>query len=262
MGIGLAIFAIMRTWRWGRKATFAAYTAKHTMTMRRLVEFHRSEKAYMERIGLLMTPKHLSSLNDNAPALLQLLHDRYGILPRHLIFVQVAHRKVPYIHDGRYDITVFHKDENSSIIAVTLQFGFMEEPNVEAVLEDMARHQEIDLPIDQHRWIVHVSVEHLLPSRNMTPWGRVRLGLFRIPPPDIAARPLFLWARRQRAVVGRNYTRPFKVTNNLPREPAPFSILHCTSKFSKVGRLKPFPFLSRWAATKPRITRFRTTKNP
>ncbi|MGA9548603.1 MAG: KUP/HAK/KT family potassium transporter [Rhodomicrobium sp.] len=180
LGIGLAVFAIMLTWRWGRRATFAAYAAKHTMTMRRLVELHKRESAYMERIGLLMTPKRLSSLNDNAPALLQLLYDRYGILPRHLIFVQVAHRQAPYIHDSRYGVTVFHKDQHSSIIGVTLQFGFMEEPNVEAVLEDMARHREIDLPIDQHRWIVHVSVEHLLPSRNLTPWGRVRLRLFRI----------------------------------------------------------------------------------
>ena len=180
LGIGLAVFAIMLTWRWGRRATFAAYAAKRTMTMRRLVEFHKRESAYVERIGLLMTPKHLSSLNDNAPALLQLLYDRYGILPRHLIFVQVAHRKVPYIHDGRYGVTVFHKDQYSSIIAVTLQFGFMEEPNVEAALEDMARHREIDLPINQHRWSVHVSIEHLLPFRNMRAWGRVRLRLFRI----------------------------------------------------------------------------------
>ena len=180
LGIGLAVFAIMLTWRWGRKATFAAYTAKHTMTMRKLIEFHRNEPAYMERIGLLMTPKHLSSMNDNSPALLQLLHDRYGILPRHLIFVEVAHRKVPYIYDGRYGVTVFHKDKNSSIIAVNLQFGFMEEPNVEAVLEDMARHREIDLPIDEHRWIVHVSIEHLLPSRNLSAWSRARLRLFRI----------------------------------------------------------------------------------
>ena len=180
LGIGLVVFAIMRTWRWGRKATFAAYKAKHTMTMRRLVEIHKKESTYMERIGLLMTPKHLSSLNDNAPALLQLLYDRYGILPRHLIFVQVAHRKIPHIHDGRYGVTIFHKDQYSSIIAVTLQFGFMEEPNVEAVLEEMARHREIDLPIDEHRWIVHVSVEHLLPARNMRAWGRARLRLFRI----------------------------------------------------------------------------------
>jgi len=178
LGIGLAIFAVMRTWRWGRKATFAAYTAKHTMSMHKLVEFHKNEKAYMERIGLLMTPKHLSSLNDRAPALLQLLHDRYGILPRHLIFVEVAHRKVPYIYDGRYDIKVFHKDGNSSIIAVTLQFGFMEEPNVEAVLEELAKHREIDLPIREHQWIVHVSVENLLPSRTMSLFGRARLKLF------------------------------------------------------------------------------------
>ena len=180
LSIGLAVFAIMRTWRWGRKATFAAYTARHTMTMRRLVEFHKNEPAYMERIALLMTPKHLSSLNDNAPALLQLLYDRYGILPRHLIFVEVAHRKVPHVHDGRYGVTVFHKGQTSSIIAVTLQFGFMEEPNVEAVLEEMARHREIDLPVDEHRWIVHVSIEHLLPSRTLSAWGRARLRLFRI----------------------------------------------------------------------------------
>ncbi len=178
LSIGLAVFAVMRTWRWGRKATFAAYTAKHTMTMHKLVEFHKNEKAYMERIALLMTPKHLSSLNDRAPALLQLLHDRYGILPRHLIFVEVAHRKVPYIYDGRYDIKVFHKDENSSIIAVTLQFGFMEEPNVEAVLEEMAKHREIGLPIREHQWIVHVTVENLLPSRTMSVAGRARLKLF------------------------------------------------------------------------------------
>jgi KUP system potassium uptake protein len=178
LSIGLAIFAIMRTWRWGRKATFAAYTAKHTMTMHKLVEFHKGEKAYMERIALLMTPKHLTALTDHAPALLQILYDRYGILPRHLIFVEVAHRKVPYIRDGRCDIKVFHKDANSSIIAVTLQFGFMEEPNVEAVLEDLARHKEIGLPLREHQWIVHVSFENLLPGHAMGLLGRARLKLF------------------------------------------------------------------------------------
>ena len=178
LGIGLVIFAIMRTWRWGRKATFAAYTAKHTMTMHKLVEFHKSENAYMERIALLMTPKHLTSLSDRTPALLQILYDRYGILPRHLIFVEVAHRKTPYIHDGRCDITVFHKDENSSIIAVTLQFGFMEDANVEAALEDLARHKEIGLPNRENQWIVHVSFENLLPGRAMGLLGRARLMLF------------------------------------------------------------------------------------
>ena len=144
------------------------------MTMRKLVEVHKGE-AYMERIGLLMTPKRLTSLNDKSPALLQLMYNRYGILPRHLIFVKVVHRKVPYIHDGRYEITVFHKDEYSSIVAVTVQFGFMEEPNVEAVLEEMARHREINLPTALHRWTVHVAVEKLLPPRRMGVFGHLRL---------------------------------------------------------------------------------------
>ena len=180
LGIGLAVFAVMLTWRWGRRATFAAYEAKRTMTMGKLVELHKSERSYMERIGLLMAPRHLTSLNDKAPALVQLMYDRYGILPRHVIFVQVVHRKVPYIHDGRYQITVFHKDECSSIIAVTVQFGFMEEPNVEAVLEEIARHREINLPTALHRWTVHVAVEKLLPSRRMSVFGHLRLRLFLI----------------------------------------------------------------------------------
>ena len=180
LGIGVAVFAVMLTWRWGRRATFAAYEAKRTMTMGKLVELHKSERSYMERIGLLMAPRRLTSLNDKAPALVQLMYDRYGILPRHLIFVQVVHRKVPYIHEGRYEITVFHKDEYSSIIAVTVQFGFMEEPNVEAVLEEMARHREINLPTALHRWTVHVAVEKLLPSRRMGVFGHLRLRLFLI----------------------------------------------------------------------------------
>ena len=180
LGIGVAVFAVMLTWRWGRRATFAAYEAKRTMTMGKLVELHKSERSYMERIGLLMAPRHLTSLNDKAPALSQLMYDRYGILPRHLIFVEVVQRKAPYIHEGRYEITVFHKDEYSSIIAVTVQFGFMEEPNVEAVLEEMARHREINLPAALHRWTVHVAVEKLLPSRRMGVFGHLRLRLFLI----------------------------------------------------------------------------------
>lgn len=180
LGIGLAVFVVMRAWRWGRKATFAAYTGVRTMPMRTLVALHTQEQVYLERIALLMTPKHLSSPEDKAPALLQLLYDRHGLLPRHLVFVEVAHRKVPYIHDSRYDITVFHKDRRSSIVAVTVQFGFMEEPNVEAVLEDLAKHAKIALPLDEHKWIVHVSVENLVPARNIDPLSRLRLKLFAI----------------------------------------------------------------------------------
>ena len=41
LSVGVAVFAVMTTWRWGRKATFAAYSAKPTMTMAELVALHR-----------------------------------------------------------------------------------------------------------------------------------------------------------------------------------------------------------------------------
>jgi KUP system potassium uptake protein len=108
-----------------------------------------------------------------------MLWDRYGVLPRNLIFVEVIHRKLPYIHVNRYAVRIFARQAgHGSIIAVELSFGFMEEPNVERALEGLARHHEIDLPIDRRQWIVHVSIENLLPARGMSLPGRVRYRLF------------------------------------------------------------------------------------
>jgi KUP system potassium uptake protein len=179
LSVGAALFLVMTTWRWGRKATFAAYSAKSTMTMAELVELHRGCKVFMERNAVIMAASPLQLPTDRAPAIIQMLWERHGILPRNLILVEVAHRKVPYIRDNRYRVTVFDRDhQRGGIIAVQVSFGFMEEPNVERLLEEMARHKEIDLPTDRRRWIVHASQENLLPSRKMGLLKRLRFRLF------------------------------------------------------------------------------------
>jgi KUP system potassium uptake protein len=124
-----------------------------------------------------MSPKPLRDASDHTPALLQLLWDRYGVLPRNLIFVEVTHPKAPWVHDDRYRITVFERGRGS-IIGVELRFGFMEEPNVERALEGLARLQQIDLPGDRREWIVHVSHENLLLGRPMGSLRRLRFRLF------------------------------------------------------------------------------------
>jgi KUP system potassium uptake protein len=178
LGVGAFLFLVMATWRWGRKATFAAYSAKQTMSMAELMHLRRESTHFMERTAVLMAPKPLRRETDRTPALLQLLWDRYGILPRNLIFVEVIHRKVPYIHENRYAVVVFDRDQRGSIISVELSFGFMEQPNVEQALEGMARHQEIDLSTDRRQWIVHVSNENLLPSAGMSLFRRIRFRVF------------------------------------------------------------------------------------
>jgi len=179
LGIGVVSFLIMATWRWGRKATFAAYEARSTITMADVVELHRTSANFIERNALVLTPTQVRHPTDQAPTLVSLLWDRYGILPRNLILVEVIHPKVPYIHDDRYRVIVFDRDKGrGSVISVQLRFGFMEEPNVERYLEDMARHQEIDLPAHPRQWVVHVSHENLLGARDMGLLRRLRFRLF------------------------------------------------------------------------------------
>jgi KUP system potassium uptake protein len=179
LSIGVVLFLVMATWRWGRKATFAAYSAKSSMTMAELVELHRGCSAFMERNAVVMAAAPLRQPSDRTPAIMQMLWERHGILPRNLIFVEVTHRKVPYIRDNRYRVTVFDRDHHrGSIVAVEISFGFMEEPNVERLLEEMARHKQIDLPTDRRQWVVHASQENLLPSRRMNWLRRVRFRLF------------------------------------------------------------------------------------
>ncbi len=177
--IGIAVFVIMATWKWGRKATFAAYSKITTMRIDELISLHRASKTFLERNAIMMIPKALHAGTDHAPALLQLIWDRYGVLPRNLIFINVNHKEVPYIHDSRYRVTIFEQDRRrGSIISVDLSFGFMEEPNVENALEEMAQLKEIDLPTNRRQWIVHVSNENLLPSRGMKLLKRARFRLF------------------------------------------------------------------------------------
>jgi len=133
----------------------------------------------MDRNVVLMVPKPLRALTDNTPALLQFFWNRYGVLPKNLIFVEVIHRKVPYVHHDRYQVVVFDRDpRRGSVLSVTVSFGFLEDPNLEKVLAGLARHHEIDLPPDPHLWGVHVSQENLLPSHKLSPGRRVMLRVF------------------------------------------------------------------------------------
>ena len=179
LSVGVAAFLTMATWSWGRKATFGAYAARSTLTMAEVVARHRSGTAFLERNALIMSPLQVRHPTDRAPALVGLLWERYRVFPRNLILVEVSHPKVPYIHDNRYHVTVFDRDKDRGcVISVQLRFGFMEEPNVERYLADMAQHKEIDLPTHPREWIVHVSHEHLLPAKRMNFFKRLRFRLF------------------------------------------------------------------------------------
>ena len=181
LSIALVLFLVMLTWRWGRKATFTVYSGLKTMTIQELVQLRAKENRVLDRNVLMMVPREIDSVDNQSPAILQQFWERYRVLPRNLLFVQVAHRKIPFIHGERYNIcSLYRHPQMGSINSVRVDFGFMENPDVESILEDLASHHQINLSQDPKEWIVHVSVENLLPSPKQNFLQRIRFQLFRL----------------------------------------------------------------------------------
>lgn len=177
--LGVLIFSIMRIWRWGRKTTYAAYSAQKTIKLIDLIELKKTATHFIDRNVVFMVPKPIRNIDENTPALVQFFINRYGSLPKHLFLVEVIHLKIPFVHGNRCESTVFYKDETrGSVTSVTIEFGFMEEPNVEKVLESLAIHHQIALPSDPHRWLVHVSHENLLSQKDLGFLKGMQLKLF------------------------------------------------------------------------------------
>lgn len=179
IAIGLGVFLVMAVWRWGRKATFAAYAAMSTRSLGEVLQSKEGASSFLEKNVLLMVPKPLVSREEPAPALLLMFLQRYGHWPRHLIFLEVVHQKTPFVHERRYDIRSFQKSEtHGTVTSVSVNFGFMEEPNVEIILEQLAAHKELRLDQDQRKWLVHVAQENILLAKDSSIFVRARLRMF------------------------------------------------------------------------------------
>ena len=69
-------------------------------------------------------------------------------------------------------------DEKGNVIGVELFFGFLEEPNVERALEDLARHQEMTCRATLASGSSTPMQDNLLPARKRSLFKRLRLRLF------------------------------------------------------------------------------------
>jgi KUP system potassium uptake protein len=177
--LGMAIFIIMRTWRWGRKATYQSYIKSESLTIQEMISLKNNQSHFIDKNVVLLVPKPLRSNHDKAPALVQFFYNRYGVFPKNLFMVEVVHRKTPYIHGPRHESYVFYKDHNKGIVAsTTIHFGFMEEPNVEIILEDLAKAHEIELPADPNKWLIHASLEKLIPPKKQNLFQNSRFKMF------------------------------------------------------------------------------------
>ena len=180
LSICIAILIVMKTWKWGRasiKKTFAEYPK---MQMKDLVEIMKNSTMLIPRTIIIMTPDYISSAEDNIPTLKQMFIERYGMLAKNLIFLNVALERAPHIHGDRYTISKFYDDPaKGSIVSVQAHFGFMEDPNVEKILHRIAYRHELEIDAHREKWLIHVMHERIFPGKLASIKDKIQFELFK-----------------------------------------------------------------------------------
>ncbi|HSW90212.1 MAG TPA: KUP/HAK/KT family potassium transporter [Patescibacteria group bacterium] len=162
LAIGVAVLLVMKTWSWGKQKVRKVWENIPAMSMGELVEINKNQTQFFPRSVVIMTPEMVTKRTDLVPFLEEVIWDRYGMLPKHIIFLSVSIEKDPFCDQNRYEIKKFYDDEvKGSIQSVKVRFGFMEEPDVESVLEGIAAHDKIHIDDDPSTWLVHIAQERI-----------------------------------------------------------------------------------------------------
>jgi KUP system potassium uptake protein len=177
--IAFLFMIIATTWQWGRAKVKKVFDYYPTMTVKELIETKEAttDLQTLPKTVIVMTPTSIKTVNDPIPTLKQIFWDRYGVLPKHLIFLTVKTLKEPRT-DHRYRVTKLYEDpKKGSITAVSLCFGFMEDPNVENALEGLAAHKEVNVDTDHRTWLIHAMEERILVGK-LSWWNAFRFTLY------------------------------------------------------------------------------------
>jgi KUP system potassium uptake protein len=164
LGISLMVLLVIQSWQWGRRQIDKEYNTFRKGKVKDLIEM-KEKRIYPEipKAYIFMVPIK-KTIDDVMPALMNIFIERYGALPKHIIFLTVEIKKYPYIKkEERYEIINFSKvgGNNDTLASVVVRFGFMEEPDVEAVLQDLADHHQIQIDTDKHNWLIEVMHERV-----------------------------------------------------------------------------------------------------
>ena len=179
--IGVSILLIMKIWHWGKQITHSKYHKYSSVTMKQLIDFKQHSVVQIPKFFIVMTPYGPKKLNHKIVLLEQILLDRYGLIPKHLTFVTVVVHKVPYYQNNRFKIIRFYDHpEKGSITSIRINYGFMENPQVERELLKLADRSDIHIDQDKKQWLVHVSTMRFFISPGTKFLPKLKLCLYQL----------------------------------------------------------------------------------
>lgn len=165
LAIGIIMFVVMHTWRWGKGHVRRTFMGHSSMTMSSLRAIKLDTQLYSSSNLLVLTMHNPTSESEPVPPLVEMFIKKFKIMPRHLIILTVVQTKRPYENNkGRLDVTTFQNDpeQDASLISIKARFGFMEEPNVEKIIDIIASRQDLTPDDTMEDWIVYVGRERIV----------------------------------------------------------------------------------------------------
>lgn len=164
--IAIFLLIVMVVWQWGTKVKDNILKSMRSMELKELIKIKEkiTPTDTIARSSIFMTTRFIEKTSDHIPLILETFYDRYRELPENIIMLNVfIDRENPHLHEKRYEIIKFFENgRRGSIYSIQARFGFMEEPNVEKLLENLAEHHQIRLEIGPSHWLIHALHKRIL----------------------------------------------------------------------------------------------------
>jgi KUP system potassium uptake protein len=180
--IGLAVFMVMDTWRWGRQLIGRAYQEKlkhYHLTVREMIENRPTFQDPLPSVSVVvMASRPILNLTDFVPPVLAVHYANWRRLPKHMIFLSILQTNRPFETDSdRYDSMDFVRDERGTVVSVQARFGYMEQPDIRKTLLELKQKRMVKIPRDPKRWLILAGAERFI-TPGSTFMEKIRIALF------------------------------------------------------------------------------------
>lgn len=184
LSIAILMLVTMLIWKWGTetKENMQLQMVKKGMTMEELIKIKSNitKNDTIARSSIFLSTRFIENNTDKIPVILQVFFDRYKELPRDIVIlnVRIDHEN-PHLHHDRYKIIKFFENgAKGSIFSIQASFGFMEDPEVELLLEDLAEHHQLKLDIGPSNWLVHAINKRLLFDEKISLFTKIKFFVY------------------------------------------------------------------------------------
>lgn len=185
--LGCGVFAVIATWRWGRKVLHIAYDAYESDRnigwfldlKQRLEEAGGMLKddrirwlVELDRAVVFLVSSPIMSRDDPLPVKLRTYLKRKGAIPKDILLLNIDQEHTPFVKQ-HYSVI----DLGCNVLSAKARFGFMENPDAVHVLRELYKRDIFEKKF--RRCTIEASEDELIIDHDIDQWDRLRARLFR-----------------------------------------------------------------------------------